>query len=424
MDSTRPFAFPGWCFVHVNNRGVALTTSLMLLAVLTLLGTTAMVSSLTEMQVGGNYKTSVQAFYDAEAGVHYTLARLPNAIADGTLSFKGTAATETYTVTAPSGFSFNPITTFSRVGTTRNYRFQATGHTGTASGTLEVVLRRDTLFPYGVFGDTRVDFFPSGGVYSYDSRTTPNPAPANSTHEADMASNGVFNANANPYIDGDVALGNNGAGTPGTLTYSGTPTLTGQAGKHIDRINPDPLGANGGGLATTIATVCNTNDNAFVGIAGNAINLNSGQSLTLTAGNYYLESVTLNAGATLNIDTSLGEVNVYLAGGLEAQLGSSINFTNPTGQPPGFSLYSNSNQPMIFKHVGTMKGTIYAPFARVEMKNVVLPSLAPAAYGLIWAKTVDMIVDFGGGKFYYDLALKDKFLSNDIAIVSWKDIRN
>ncbi|HEY7493298.1 MAG TPA: hypothetical protein VIH59_19570, partial [Candidatus Tectomicrobia bacterium] len=117
-------------------------------------------------------------------------------------------------------------------------------------------------------------------------------------------------------------------------------------------------------------------------------------------------------------------VNIYLAGGLDAKLGSFINFTDPTGQPPSFSIYSNSNQPLIFKHVGTMKGTIYAPFARVEMKNIVLPGLAPVAYGLIWAKTVDMIVDFGGGKFYYDLALRDKFLSADVAIVSWKDIRN
>ena len=99
-------------------------------------------------------------------------------------------------------------------------------------------------------------------------------------------------------------------------------------------------------------------------------------------------------------------------------------FTNPTGQPPSCSIYSNSNQPIIFKHVGTMKGTIYAPFARVEMKNIVLPSITPVAYGLIWAKTVDMIVDFGGGKFYYDLALRDKFLSTDVALVSWKDIRN
>jgi type IV pilus assembly PilX-like protein len=424
MDSSQPSAFPGWCFVHVNNQGVALITALMLLAVLTLLGTTAMVSSLTEMHIGGNYKTSVQAFYDAEAGVHYALARLPSAIADGTLSFRGTAATETYTVTAPSGFSFNPITTFSRVGTTRNYRFQATGHTGTASGTLEVVFRRDSFFPYGVFGETRVDFFPSGGVYSYDSRTTPNPTPANSTHNADVASNGVFNANANPYIDGDVAMGNNGAGTQGTLTYSGTPTITGQTGRHVDRINADPLGANGGGLAATITTVHNTNNNAFVGITGNAINLNSGQSLTLTAGDYYLESVILNAGATLNIDTSSGDVNIYLTGGLEAQLGSSVNFVNPTGQPPSFSLYSNSNQPISFKHAGTMKGTIYAPFAKVEMKNIVLPSIAPVAYGLVWAKTVDMIVDFGGGQFYYDLALRDKFLSTDVAVVSWKDIRN
>jgi hypothetical protein len=56
--------------------GVALTTSLMLMAVLTLMGTAAIVTGIIETKIGGNYKTSAQAFYTAETGLEEARARL------------------------------------------------------------------------------------------------------------------------------------------------------------------------------------------------------------------------------------------------------------------------------------------------------------------------------------------------------------
>jgi Tfp pilus assembly protein PilX len=49
---------------------------LLMLAVLTLLGTTAVVVTSTDIQIGGNYKASETAFYAAEAGVEEARARL------------------------------------------------------------------------------------------------------------------------------------------------------------------------------------------------------------------------------------------------------------------------------------------------------------------------------------------------------------
>jgi hypothetical protein len=420
-----------------NEQGTTLVLALVLLGVLTVVGTTAVTLTSTDLLVGANYKASQLAFYNADAGVQHTLGSIPGALRSGTLSLIGTTANENYTVAVPTGFVFeiDAHATFKRVADTRKYYFQVTGRPrlkSSISSTIEVVFHRATSLPYGLFGDELVLLnqshasFPYG-YYSYDSRITPNPNPSNypadSTGEADVGSNGEVKAYPNTYIDGDVALGDDGAGTEAVFTNPvpglGNPTVIGQAGRDVDRVNPDPLGANGGDLAATIMAASTANDNVIAGISANTINLGSGQSLTVTAGNYYLESATLHLGSTLTIDTSGGEVNIYLTGRLEAMPTSAINFT---GQPTDFSLYSNAAEPIIFRHSGVFKGTVYAPFARVEMKN--RAPKTSVAYGLIWSNIVDMYVASPGGTFYFDTALKDTFLSRNVSMVSWKEIQN
>lgn len=59
-----------------NESGVALVIGLMFVAILTMLGTTAVVLTTTDMKIGANYKTSVQAFNVAQAGIDEALYRL------------------------------------------------------------------------------------------------------------------------------------------------------------------------------------------------------------------------------------------------------------------------------------------------------------------------------------------------------------
>jgi len=51
-----------------NERGVALITALILLVLLTLLGTAGIMTSTTEIRIGKNYNMGVDTFYDAEGG--------------------------------------------------------------------------------------------------------------------------------------------------------------------------------------------------------------------------------------------------------------------------------------------------------------------------------------------------------------------
>jgi Tfp pilus assembly protein PilX len=72
-----------------NERGATLITALLLLAVLSVLGTTAYLTSSVEVKIAGNYKTSKIAFYAAEAGVEEAMNRLN--LDDGDTNFIGEA---------------------------------------------------------------------------------------------------------------------------------------------------------------------------------------------------------------------------------------------------------------------------------------------------------------------------------------------
>ena len=59
-----------------NERGVVLVAAMLIMSALTLLGSTAVMTSTTDTKIGANYKTGVQAFYAAEAGIEEARARL------------------------------------------------------------------------------------------------------------------------------------------------------------------------------------------------------------------------------------------------------------------------------------------------------------------------------------------------------------
>ncbi len=65
--------------VYRNERGMVTATGLLISAVLTLLGTTAVMITATDLKIGGNYKVSEQAFYAAEAGLEEARGRLAGA---------------------------------------------------------------------------------------------------------------------------------------------------------------------------------------------------------------------------------------------------------------------------------------------------------------------------------------------------------
>ena len=62
--------------IHNNEKGMVLATGLIFLAIIAILGITAVVLTTTDLKIGSNYRASEQAFYTAEAGVQEALFRI------------------------------------------------------------------------------------------------------------------------------------------------------------------------------------------------------------------------------------------------------------------------------------------------------------------------------------------------------------
>jgi len=91
-----------------NEKGMVLVVVLLLLSALIILGTTTIMQTSTDLKISGNYKSSVQAFYDADAGVQYAIAKMEEGLKSSpqtfTLPSAGSPATLTYTT--PTGFLY------------------------------------------------------------------------------------------------------------------------------------------------------------------------------------------------------------------------------------------------------------------------------------------------------------------------------
>ena len=443
--------------IYNNEKGMVLPLGLMFLAIIAILGTTAVIITTTDLKIGSNYRASKQAFYIAEAGLAKAEAELINDLnTDQDLSSTSFEAISGAISITPNSTAFYTPTGFNNisfgVGTYtiqfKNYAPEPTAPTvydpaiiwvrsigtgpNSSIATLESYLsaKQKSIFDFGLFTNGLLDLKSDAKIYSYDSRDTPDPDPLTfpdaSTGEADIGSNTEISTKMATYIDGNLGLGaDSDPPVDAIWTDTGTPEITGTIDK-VGHVDSDPLGANDSSseLYNKFIDIITTNNN---GIAGDgsplegatAIDLSNGETVTLTAGDYYITDIVLKNGSTLEIDATSGPVNIYLSGTLDADDGEleSKNGAalNNLSQPTDFAIFSNSSQDIIFKHSTSFKGMVYAPNAHVEMKNTA------GVYGLIWGNTATI---HNSGEFYFDEAIKDKYPNpNDYTIDdrSWKD---
>ena len=159
---------------------MVLVVSVMLLAVLVLIGFTAINVTTTNMKISSNYREGTRAFYNAEAGVETVIAYLrtnhvnyatanasPTVINNGTCPpptadndtcppvFPRVSCTCTpISITPPTGFTFSStVNLYGYDMTKRLYLFRMTG-TGAnnASRTIEAYIKKVPLYPEGADG--------------------------------------------------------------------------------------------------------------------------------------------------------------------------------------------------------------------------------------------------------------------------------
>ena len=62
--------------IHRNEKGIVLATGLMFMAIIAIVGSTAVLITTTDLKIGSNYRASVQALNIAEAGINEAMHRL------------------------------------------------------------------------------------------------------------------------------------------------------------------------------------------------------------------------------------------------------------------------------------------------------------------------------------------------------------
>ena len=428
-----------------GENGMILVLVLSFLAILSLLGATAVIVTTTDIKIGGNYLRSEQAFYNADAGVKYAIAKIEEGIKANPQTFSfptstdpnDSAHTSNFTYTVPSGFSFS-ISDITKIAT-NTYSFTSTGSgPNNAQTAIKVTFERDSAIKYTAFGNKKLDIKNGGMTQSYDSSSSdptkndPDDPSFQGTHEADVGANDWLVTYNGVSIDGSGVLGEKEDGSAtkndihkGTTFYGPTPIYAG-------RIDPDPLGVNSGGEYDPTTYSAN-NDNASAScISGNKISLGKGKgkkgkgkgkkgkgtstSATLYGKpggtNYYLTSIELKKGATLKIDTSAGEVNIFLTGPFDAKNGSTIILIPNSKKPADFTIFSNSTAKIEFNNSSDFTGLVYAPYADVVIKN------SEEVYGGIWGKSVEIK---NSGSLYFDSKLKAKYISNNLSMTTWKE---
>ena len=206
-----------------DEKGMVLAVTLMMIAALILLGTTAVTTVTTDIKIASNYREGQKALYNAEAGVEQSIAYLRT----NTVAYPTTSTPTTITVSCPTGFNFNTSVVINYVAPNR-YRFQMTG-TGAnnASKTIEAYIGRVSLAPQAadgavaMYGGGPAVAFKTGvgGGYAVDGRDFPVPASPTCNGSACETT-----ATALPAV-------------PGLFTVM-SPTVTGNEAAHLEG-NPD-----------------------------------------------------------------------------------------------------------------------------------------------------------------------------------------
>jgi len=254
-----------------NEKGMVLAVTLMMIAVLALLGTTAVMTVTTDLKIAGNYRQSQVALYNAEAGVEQVIAHL-NA---NTVTYPTTAgAPSTITVSCPTGYNFNTSVVINYVAPNR-YKFQMTG-TGAnnASKTIETHIRKASDIPpatdgavamYG--GGPQVQFKTGvGGGYAVDGHDYPVPTNSSCNGSAcNTTADGTLDPAAGLFtVQAPALSGNVGAHLGGDPTQEIGPSRETEYNDFVNKVLTESL----------YQTTLGTRANPAVTVVPNGITLN------------------------------------------------------------------------------------------------------------------------------------------------------
>ncbi len=409
-----------------DDRGVVLFTAMMFVLIMSIIGAVAYVITANDAAIAVNLEVSRKAFCSADAGAHFALASIQKNLKAATMTLPQTdgAAVSLASYLLPPNpditdirFEYLPIGAPVLTRVAENlYRFTARGYgSKNADADIRVTFKNRSAFRFGAFGDKGFTAPAVSNFYGYDSAVSLAPGGDDGTNACDIGSNRSVGLSGGTRVHGHIGLGGDGT-VDAVYNPSGTPEPLihgeGDAVRSVGPVAQDPLGVLAGVYAQKFSDCRISNDN---GIIPSELTIDTGHAVTLTGkpggANYYFTKIELESGAAMMIDSSAGPVNIYLSGELNGINGS---ITHGGGDPKKFAVFSDSSDPVSVSNASAFYGVIYAPVADLQIDN------HAAIYGAILAGSIEMK---NSGDFYFDRALKDKYLTQDVVMSSWYDVR-
>lgn len=388
-----------------RKEGTVLFLAIAIILALSSIAFTTYSMMLTEITINDNQVNTTKALYDADAAIKFTKREIETRLESGT-SLE--TVLENLNVTPPQGFNFDPINDFEVIVPERLFRFSATGRSGKASTTVNAALRRSSATEVGIFGENQVYMMPNSTAYAYDSRIDPDPESSQIAGGSSVGSNGYIDFRSNAYLDGSLLLGENENGSTASCSGCSDYNQT-----EVGRIDSDPLGIVGGSLEAEMSALSTDNDNDNSSFIENEkLRLNANETATLTAGDYYLESLELKPKSTLNIDSSDGPVRIFVED--FARVWPKANINNG-GTALDLQIFSPTTADIKMLPKSDFTGLLYAPRADI----LAMPN--GNFNGAVWGNNAYIKP---GGTVYVDVAVLDRLLLNRLIITQWKEVRS
>ncbi len=441
-----------------KEQGVALVVTLLFLAALGLLSTALVFTVQAEMQSSTSYKYSQQAFHVANAGVQRSLEwfvdsytpHLPGADYDNTMlpvkysgssvllagqtgstsaypessvitSFTGTLRNKSLQANTRNSGVFavnatllkydqttfiNPATFLTYPSAVERWRVNSMGYWGPIANPLGIsqiiaIVENsgNAVFDRALWG---IDSVNLGGTVRLDSYD-PALGPYGGTNIGDkgaIGSNGNVGMTGNTSVMGDVAYG-----PTGTFTTTSNVTVSGDI-IHLEEpryFPPLPTFTVGSGNMN----VKNGTTTLDPGAYGN-VSIGSNGILQLHSGNYYFDSISEGATATLVILNEPGTTTIFIKSALDL---SGQGVLNPGGDPTKLTVvYAGTSQLKLVGGTG-FYGEVYAPNAEIKLSG------NSDFYGAFIGKTV---TDQGTPSIHFDEgALKNNMIQRPFRIITW-----
>lgn len=411
-----------------DEKGMVFIIAIALVAILALVGSTAVITTTTDIKISSNYKNNVQAFYVAEAGYNRLIGEYINSPNNYISKADATGMGLSFTDPSTANFGSNAAYWFPSIiydnSTPPAYvDVESYGKIlGTNSITkIKVRIRAvSSLFNCGIFGDQGVTLSGNGKSDSYNSSTDPSASTLLSN--GDVGTNkigaGSISLSGNAKIYGDAMVGS--GGNPNTdITTSGNAAVLGNKSAADSPKDMTPMADPGGGTPETLSIAANNSKTISSGtyrlpninISGNADGYINGNVTLYIDGN-----ISISGNGKLTI-LSGGSLKIYVSGTASIS-GNGIANLNSNPKPKDFILYGTSSCTSIsISGNGNLYGAIYAPKATASITG------NGNIYGSIIGKTISIP---GNGNVLYDEDLNNfiEGTPKEFKVIAWKTIES